>query len=425
MKTQLKQLARSPKFMIGFIIILSILMFTLIYPLVNPGNPLEMIGLGTFFRPGTYVSVHDSLTTQRTYTLRLPDAEKNRIYYKLSYEDRDAMRDWLVMFGEKEGLDTLAESEIDVYDAEALLTLWWRYYSDEIRIEGMTIAERRLYSRIDRNVDRIFDTEDIMLFRMNEETGELEEAGVVTANDYVNVGEVANVITLPLGTDNFGRDVLRQLVSATKASLLMGAVAGLIATAIGLLFGLLSGYVGGWVDDILMFIYNLFSVIPSIILLVLIANGIGQEQRGVMTIAIVIGMTSWVWTARSVRSQVMSLRNRDHVNLSKLSGHSLPKILLRDVAPYIASYVVMAFILQVSTAIIAEAGLSILGLGPKTTEQATLGIMMNWARNFGAPLSGAWWAFVPVVLVIALISFSLNLINTGMDQIFNPQLRER
>jgi len=424
MKSQLKQITRSSKFMTGFILIFVIVAFILIYPLFNPGNPLEMIGLGTFFRPGTYVSVYDSLNVQRTYTLRLPEAAANRIDGKLSYDDRESMRDWLIRYGEQEGVAGLTYEEIDTYDVHALLALWWEHYTTDVFIEGMITADRRLVARIDSRVERIFEDSDIILMMYNYETGEYEEFGVVTATDYVNIREVANTIWLPLGTDNFGRDVLKQLVSATGASLIMGLIAGVIATIIGLTFGLLSGYLGGIVDDILMFIFNLFTVIPGFILLVLISFAIGQEQRGMLTVAIVIGVTSWVWTARSVRSQVMSLRNRDHVNLSKLSGHSLPKILVRDVAPYIASYVVMAFILQVSTAILAEAALSMIGLGPMTTEQATLGLMMNWAMNFGAHLIGAWWAYIPVVLVIATVSFALNLMNTGLDQIFNPQLRE-
>ena len=121
---------------------------------------------------------------------------------------------------------------------------------------------------------------------------------------------------------------------------------------IGLTLGLLAGYIGGWVDDVIMFITNLFTVIPSFVLLILISFSIGQEQRGAVTIAIVIGLTSWVWTTRAVRSQVISLRNRDHVNLSKLSGHSVFHIILNDILPYIASYVVMALILQISSAIL-------------------------------------------------------------------------
>ena len=140
--------------------------------------------------------------------------------------------------------------------------------------------------------------------------------------------------------------------------------------------------------------------------------------------AVVIGVTSWVWTTRAVRAQVLSLRHRDHVNLSKLSGHSIFRIILADILPYIASYVVMALILQISTAILAEAGLSILGLGPRTTDTPTLGLMLNWALIYQAPILGKWWAFLPVIVVIALISFSLNLMNTGLDQVFNPTIRD-
>jgi peptide/nickel transport system permease protein len=140
-----------------------------------------------------------------------------------------------------------------------------------------------------------------------------------------------------------------------------------------------------------------------------------------MTTGIIIGITSWPWTARSVRAQTTSLRNRDHVNLSKLSGHSMPRIILKDILPYIASYVVMAFILQVASGILSEATISMLGLGPRNV--ATLGLMMFWAGSFNALFTGNWWAFIPMVLMISLITFSLNLMNSGLDQIFNPQIR--
>jgi peptide/nickel transport system permease protein len=229
---------------------------------------------------------------------------------------------------------------------------------------------------------------------------------------------------LPLGTDNFGRDVLTELVSATGTSLKIGLVAGLVATTIGLTLGLMAGYMGGWVDDVIMFFTNMFTVIPSFVLLILITYSVGQEHRGAMTVAVIIGLTAWVWTARAVRAQVVSLRSRDHVNMAKLSGHSTARILLLSILPFIASYVIMAFILQISSGILAEAGLSILGLGPRTTEVPTLGLMMNWAMIYSAHLLGKWWAYFPVLLVIALITFSLNLMNTGLDQIYNPALRE-
>jgi peptide/nickel transport system permease protein len=288
----------------------------------------------------------------------------------------------------------------------------------------MTNAQRNYFIRLNASLQGLLSLEPAVISEENPDTGELEEKKRVPQTDYVNVQEVANVRRLPLGTDNFGRDVLTELVIATRVSLLIGLVAGTVATTIGLIIGLISGYVGGWVDDVLMFVTNLFITIPSIVLLILISYSIGQEARGAVTVAVVIGLTAWVWTARAVRSQVISLRNRDHVNLSKLSGHSLAHIIVRDILPYIASYVIMAFILQIASGILAEAGLSILGLGPRTTEVPTLGLMMQWAFIYQAHVLGKWWAYLPVIIVIALITFSMNLMNTGMDQVFNPALRE-
>ncbi len=102
----------------------------------------------------------------------------------------------------------------------------------------------------------------------------------------------------------------------------------------------------------------------------------------------------------------------------------MARIIFTDILPYIASYVVMAMILQISSGILSEAQLSMIGLGPATTKVATLGLMMNWAMQYAAHLNGSWWAYFPVVIMIALISFSMNLMNTGLDQVFNPQLRD-
>ena len=412
----IKEVFRSPKFTVGLSIFLIMLLIVIIYPLLITDNPLQIIGLGTFFEPGIYVNLYDSLES-KIYVLKLDDAATNRIASKLGNQERLEMKDWLVQSG-------IPEEDIDIDDTEQLMELWLNNYDPTVRFQGMTSAKRKYYVRLDASLDGLLSTEGVIIAVMNEETGELEQKSVVNQNDYVNVGKVANVRVLPLGTDNFGRDMLTELVSATGVSLRIGLIAGLVATSIGLTLGLLSGYIGGWVDDVIMFITNLFIVIPSFVLLVLISYSIGQEQRGASTVAIVIGFTSWVWTARAVRAQVISLRHRDHVNLSKLSGHSVAHIIIFDILPYIASYVVMAFILQISSGILAEAGLSILGLGPKTTDVPTLGLMMNWAMIYSAHIMGKWWAYFPVIVVIALISFSLNLMNTGLDQVFNPTLRD-
>lgn len=417
MQHTLRQVFRSGKFVVGFTILMTILLIVIIYPWVVRHPPLQIIGQGTFFPPGIYVNVYDAIQAPTLYTLNLEDAAANRIGNKLRQEDRVAMKEWLVAFG-------VPENEIDIDDTEKLLALWEANYNPDLRLPGMTFARQRYFQRVNAAIDGLLSTEPAIIAAPNAETGALEQKAIIRQTDYANVGEIANVRVLALGTDNFGRDVLTQLVAATAVSLVIGLVAGLIATTIGLTLGLLAGYIGGLVDDVLMFFTNLFTVIPTFVLLILISFSIGQDKRGAITIAMVIGFTSWVWTARAVRSQVLSLRNRDHVNLSKLSGHSVPRIILVDILPYIASYVVMAFILQVSSGILAEAGLSILGLGPRTTETPTLGLMMNWAMIYQAHILGKWWAYLPVLVTIALVSFSMNLMNTGLDQVFNPALRD-
>ena len=416
MKNTLRQVFHSSKFVVGFCIFAAILLTMVIYPLFNPGSPLEMIGVGTFAKPGTYVSLYDATKTP-TETLRLSDADDKRIAASLSQDDRVAMVEWFGVMG-------IDVSGLDISDTDALLALWREHYDPSIKPQGMTMAKRNYYKRLNNALLELQGADTLIIADTDEETGALVEKSKITKTDYVNVGTVANVKVLPLGTDNFGRDVLKELVSATGTSILIGIIAGTVATLIGLTLGLLAGYVGGMVDDFIMFITNIFTVIPGFVLLILISYSLGQEQRGATVVAVVIGFTSWTWTCRSVRSQVISLRNRDHVNLSKLSGHSLVRIVVTDILPYIASYVVMAFILQVSSGILSEAQLSLLGLGPKTTVTPTLGLMMNWAMSYSAHINGTWWAYLPVILTITRISFSLNLMNTGLDQVFNPTLRD-
>lgn len=417
MKHTLRQIFRSGKFLIGFTIFMAILLTVLIYPLIVRESPLQIISRGTFLAPGTYVNLYDGMNSVSRYTLILDGAAEKRVGAKLGDDDRQAMLKWLIGKG-------IAEADINIQDTAKLLQLWESNFDPKVRIPGMTNADRNYYIRLNASVSGLLAEEAAVIASANPTTGALEQKDAINQTDYINVSEVPNVRTFILGTDNFGRDVLSELITATGVSLTIGFVAGIVATTIGLVLGLVSGYVGGVVDDVIVFITNLFIVIPSFVLLILISFSIGQDQRGAFTIAVVIGLTSWVWTAKAVRAQVISLRNRDHVNLSKLSGHSVAYIIATDILPYIASYVVMALILQISSGILAEAGLSVLGLGPRTTEVPTLGLMMNWAMIYQAHILGKWWAYFPVIVTIALISFSMNLMNTGLDQVFNPALRE-
>ncbi|MCR5790992.1 MAG: ABC transporter permease [Lachnospiraceae bacterium] len=416
MKNTIKQVFHSGKFLVGFYIFLFVLLLCIIYPLIVTYDPLEMVGSGNFYKPGTYISQQEAALDDG-YIMNM-DASEGKLALALGEDELAKIEEYLTKYA------GITADQIDKSNLEAMVELWKSNYDPELKAKGLTSAKRKSYRRLDSELMDALNSSDVIIAKEDPESGELEEVKKIKGTNFVNTKDVVNKRTFVLGTDNFGRDVLTELVAATKVSLRIGLVAGLIATAIGLILGLVAGYVGGLVDNLIMFLTNLFTVIPSFIILILISYSVGTSARGVMMVAFIIGVTSWPWTTRSVRSQVISLRNRDHVNLSKLSGHSMARIIFTDILPYIASYVVMAMILQISSGILAEAQLSMIGLGPATTKVATLGLMMNWAMQYAAHLNGSWWAYFPVVIVIALISFSLNLMNTGLDQVFNPQLRD-
>jgi peptide/nickel transport system permease protein len=224
---------------------------------------------------------------------------------------------------------------------------------------------------------------------------------------------------LLLGTDNEGQSVIANLVYGTRTSLIVGLIAGIIATAIGLLVGLVSGYRGGWLDDVLTAITNVGLAIPAIVVIILVS--VSLPQRNLYTLAMVIGLTAWFWVARAVRAQASSIRTREHVDVARLSGAGFWSILGRDILPYLLSYVVMAAVLQVSGAILFESTLSLLGLGPGNA--TSLGTMLYWAIAWGSVRTGAWWAFVPPTLMLTLIVFGLLLLQSSLNEVFNPRLR--
>ncbi len=226
---------------------------------------------------------------------------------------------------------------------------------------------------------------------------------------------------LILGTDNFGRDVFTQLMHGTRSSLVIGVVAGLIATTIGVVMGLTAGYFGGVIDEMLMGITNVVITIPSIVVLILLSIAVGTKS--IVTMAIIIGVTSWPWTARAVRAQSSSVRNREHVDLARLSGASTVSLMFWEVLPYMLSYIFMAFVLQLTSGILQEAALSMLGLGPSNA--VSLGIMLHWSLLWESVRTGAWWAFIPPTVMLTLIAFSLFLLQSSLDEVFNPRLRGR
>jgi peptide/nickel transport system permease protein len=243
----------------------------------------------------------------------------------------------------------------------------------------------------------------------------------VDVNTRVGLAYLAPSAAHWLGTDHMGVDMISLLIAGLRSSLYVGFLAGSVATVIGTSIGLYSGYEGGLIDDVLTAATNLFLVIPSLIVLLLLSASI-ENGRSLSLIALIIGCTTWTWSARAVRAQAKSLRNRDHVALARINGYGTFGIVTLHIMPYLLSYIFMVFILQMAAGILSEASLSMLGLGPY--DSVSLGKILNEAKTNEALTDGAWWAFAPAMVLITMIVFSLYIINTSLEGVFNPRLRK-
>jgi len=222
------------------------------------------------------------------------------------------------------------------------------------------------------------------------------------------------------GTTSFGQDVYAQFVYGLRAAFVVGALGGGIAWLLGFVVGFTSGYRGGWIDDVLNMLTNVVLVIPTLAILIIVAAYL--EVQSYATEAVIIGLTSWPWAARAVRSQTFSLKTREFVEVARLSGRSTRQIIATELAPNMSSYLLMMFILLFGGAILIGASLDFLGLGP--TESISLGLMMNNSFLASALLLGSWWWFLPPGLGIVAIVGGLYVMNVGLDEVFNPKLRE-
>lgn len=223
-----------------------------------------------------------------------------------------------------------------------------------------------------------------------------------------------------LGTTQAGQDVLSQLIYGTRTSLIVGALGGGLATLIALIVGMLAGYIGGIVDEILSFFINLGLVVPVLPLMVTITAY--SPVKGPAIIILVIGFTGWAWGARIKRSQVLTLRVRDYITSAQFAGDSIFRIVFREIMPNMLSLVVVSYIGAAIAAIGAEAGLEFLGVGDPST--ISWGMMLYWADNGGALVTGQWAWLVAPGLALAAITSCLMLINIGVDALSNPLLRE-
>ncbi|TFF12845.1 ABC transporter permease [Cellulosimicrobium funkei] len=222
-----------------------------------------------------------------------------------------------------------------------------------------------------------------------------------------------------LGTNNIGVDIFAQVAHGGLGSLTVGLLAGVIAMVLSLLFGIIAGYVGGWTNEILSFVTNIMLVIPGLPLIIVISAYL--ESRSLFLVALILGITGWAGAAIVLRAQARSLRSRDYVYAANVAGEKAPRIVLVEILPNLLPLLTANFLGAVLLAILSEAGLSYLGLGPSGS--VTWGTILNEASTQNAMAYGRWWWFVPPGLLIALFGCGLALINFSIDEIINPKLR--
>jgi peptide/nickel transport system permease protein len=213
-----------------------------------------------------------------------------------------------------------------------------------------------------------------------------------------------------LGTDSYGQDVLSQMIHGTRTSFWVGIIAGFITTVIGVSVGVISGYKGGWVEEALMRTVDLFLIIPTLALMIILASFL--PSMGITSTILIIGCLSWLYMARSIRSQTMSERQSGYVEAARMVGMKDTEIMFREILPNIIPVILANQVLVTTQAVLAEAGLSFLGLGDPTN--VSWGTILALANANNAVMFHAWWWILPPGLAIAFFCFGFILIGNGI-----------
>jgi peptide/nickel transport system permease protein len=229
-------------------------------------------------------------------------------------------------------------------------------------------------------------------------------------------------LALPLGSDKQGRDLFAVMVAGTPLTLRIGLTAGLVGVGVGALLAFVAAYYGGVVDAIIRGAVDVGLTVPGLLVLIAIAMSL-RTALTVDQMALVVASLAWLLPARTIRSQVLTLRERGYVQIAQLSGMSGPEIIVRELLPNLLPYLAASLVAAISAAILASIGLEVLGLGP--IEAPTLGMTLYWVNFNAALLNGWWWWWLPPIVVIATLFIGLFLVTVGLDEIANPRRRRR
>ena len=228
--------------------------------------------------------------------------------------------------------------------------------------------------------------------------------------------------SLPFGSDRQGRNLFAVITTGTLLTLRIGLIAGFIGVAVGSTLAFVSAYYGGWVDSIVRGIVDIGLTVPNLMVLIVVALAL-REGMTVNMMALVIASLAWLYPARTIRAQVLTLRERAYVQIARMSGMSGPGIIVKELVPNLLPYIMASLVGSVSAAILASIGLDVLGLG--VFEAPTLGMTLYWVNFTGAVINGWWWWWLAPIIVVGILFIALFLISTGLDEIANPRLRRR
>ena len=225
----------------------------------------------------------------------------------------------------------------------------------------------------------------------------------------------------PFGTDTQGRDLLAIAILGTPLTLRIGLIAGTVAITLGTVAAFLSAYYRGIVDGAIRSVVDVGLAMPALLILILVRINVGRELS-TDEMGLAIGLTSWVFPARTIRSQVLVMREQAYVELSRLSGTSGMGIIFKEMMPNLIPYITASLVASVAGAILASIGLEAIGLG--NFSQPTLGMTIYWNIQFSSITLGMWWWWVPPLVAIVIVFVSLFLISSGLDEWSNPRLRK-